>query len=64
MKTDITFTDEQLSDWRDYEDIRQSGAYNMFDPRARAATGIPRDRYLFVMTNYSALKEQAGHKDA
>lgn len=50
------FTEDQLSDWDDYESIRQSGAYNMLDPRARLATGLSGDEYRFVMHNYSALK--------
>lgn len=51
-----TFTEQQLADWEDYEDVRQDGSWNMFDPRAREATGLSRDRYLFVLRNYSELK--------
>lgn len=50
------FTAAQLSDWEDYEEVRQSGVYNMFDPRARRLTGLDEGRYGFVMKNYSALK--------
>ena len=55
MKT--KFSVAQLSDWKSYEEVRLDGAYNMFDPRAREAAGLSRDEYLFVMQNYSELKE-------
>jgi hypothetical protein len=53
----MTFTDQQLNDWKTYEHIRSSGQYNMLDPRARQLTGMSRDDYLFVIENYSALKK-------
>lgn len=51
-----TFTPEQIDDWRRYERVRQGGRYNMYDPRARGATGLDGDEYRFVMKNYSELK--------
>lgn len=56
---DNDFTEKQLSDWREFEEVRQSGAYNMFDPRARRATGLTGDEYSFAMRNYSKLKAAA-----
>lgn len=53
------FTTEDLIDFKDYEEVRLSGRYNMFDPRARRATGLSSERYCFVMKNYSELKEAA-----
>ena len=56
-KTEKQFTKKQLLDYRDYESVRQEGKYNMFDPNARALTGLTKEEYRFVMNNYSELKE-------
>lgn len=53
------FTEQDLKDWRAYERVRKGGRYNMFDPRARRATGLDSDRYSFVMKNFTELKEAA-----
>ena len=58
------FNDQQVDNWREYESVRQGGRYNMFDPNARALTGLDRDDYLFCMKNYSELKEAAEYEDA
>jgi len=55
----MEYTKQQLADWDRYEHVRQDGSWNMFDPNARYATGLSKDRYLFVMKNYSELKEQS-----
>lgn len=57
MKSTINFTQEQLADWLAYEEVRQGGEYNMFDPRARQACCLTEDEYRFVMKHYSALKD-------
>ena len=59
MNESTGFTSEQLADWKRYEHARKDGTWNMFDPHARAATGLSRDRYLFVMRNYVGLREIA-----
>lgn len=53
------FTETQIQDFLVYEDVRQGGRWNMFDPSARIATGLSRERYFFVMKNYSDLKKQS-----
>ena len=53
----MTFTSQDLKNFKKYVKVQESGKYNMFDPRARAAAGLDRDEFLFVMENYSALKE-------
>lgn len=59
------FTAQQLDDWRAYEMVRKGGRYNMIcDPRAREATGLERDEYLFVLENFSELKEAAARTAA
>ncbi|MGP1666938.1 MAG: hypothetical protein ACTS5I_13695, partial [Rhodanobacter sp.] len=52
----MEFTKEQLRDWKTYERVRAGGRYNMFDPRARLATGLGPEKYSFVMGNYDELK--------
>ncbi len=54
-----SFTNEQLANWDAYEEIRESGEFNMFDHRAVDATGLTTDEYLFVMKNYSELRKVA-----
>jgi len=51
------FTFEQLAQFRRYERVRLGGPFNMFDPRARALTGLTREQYSFVMNNYSELRD-------
>lgn len=55
----MRFTEADLDNWRAYERVRQSGRFNMFDPRARAMTGMSKEEWLFCMKHYSELKEQA-----
>ena len=54
----MTYTSKQLADWKVYEYIREGGRFNMFDPRAREATGLSAKSYSFVMQNYSRLKAE------
>jgi hypothetical protein len=56
-KTGFTFT--ELANFRAYEEVRSEGAWNMFMPQARQATGLTREEYSFVMKNYSELKAAA-----
>ena len=57
--TESAYTEAQISDWKRYEKVRQSGRHNMFFPEARRATGLDAERYAFVMRHFSALKEAA-----
>ena len=50
-----------LAWFRAYEAVRQSGVTNMFDVRRVCAlAGMEREQVLYVMKNYSMLKEQYG----
>ena len=51
------FNHDDLADWRAYERVRAGGRFNMFDPRARRMSGLSADRYSFVMSNYSKLRD-------
>ena len=50
-----TFDDLTIDDFRAYERVRADGRFNMFDPNARALTGLSKDTYLAVMKNYREL---------
>jgi hypothetical protein len=50
--------------WRDFERVRRSSQFNMFDPRARQATGLSEENYRFVIQYFSQLKKavEAQHR--
>jgi len=58
------FTTKEINNYKSYEIVRKSGAYNMFSSQARLSSGLTKDEYLFVMENYAELKEAAGAFDA
>ena len=41
-----------------YEQVREEGHYNMFDPRAIEKTGLPRETYINIIANYEKLKKK------
>ena len=45
-----------------YVTIQTSGAYNMFDPRARAATGLNKGTYLTILEKYNELEDKYGSR--
>lgn len=50
------FTPNQIDNFRQYEEVREEGIYNMFAPQALEMTGLTKQDYIFVMENYSELK--------
>lgn len=50
------FTPEQINWYKEYEQVRSYGLYNMFSNDARTATGLTKDQYTFVMKNYTELR--------
>ena len=59
MSDEREFTPGDIRAWKAYEKVRASGRFNMYDPRARRETGLNDEKYSFVMSNYSELKEAA-----
>ena len=55
----MTFTAEQLADFKAFRFLQGTGKYNMIDPRARIATGMTAERYQFVIAHYSELQKIA-----
>lgn len=41
-----------------YEEVRREGRFNMYGPNARLLTGLSRDCYRAVMSNYSELMKK------
>lgn len=42
-------------DFMAYESVRKSGLYNMFDERAIMISGLSKEKYMFILSNYAAL---------
>ena len=53
------FTESQLENWKAYEVVRRSGAFNMFSNEARILTGLTHEEYAHVMKNYTDLEHEA-----
>lgn len=60
----MTFTDQQLHDFKAYVRVQDSNRYNMLDPAALRATGLDKASYLFVLKNYSDLFDASKAKEA
>jgi len=46
------------TEFAQYCDIQETGAYNMLDPRARELTTLSKGQWIFVLKNYSDLKNK------
>ena len=47
----------------EFKRVQMSGAYNMFDPRAREMTDLSKDEWVTIMQEYKKLDEAWGDKD-
>ena len=45
-------------DFRAFAEVRKSGLYNMFDPRAREMTHLSREQWVAIMEQYSELENK------
>ena len=45
-------------DFEDYLEVQSSGMYNMMSPDAIMASGLDRNVYMEIISNYSELKEK------
>ena len=55
MSDAVEITRDKFSEYRDIQD---SGMFNMFDPRAREMTSLTKNEWIYVLRNYSELKEK------
>ena len=44
--------------WEEYREVQMSGEFNMFSPDARAMTDLTKEEWLYVLKNYSELKDK------
>lgn len=55
----MNFTQQQLDNWVRYERIRAGGNFNMLDPRSQVVSGLTWEEYMFVIKNYTKLREES-----
>ena len=55
----MKFTENEIAHFNAFEKVRKVGKYNMLSHLARGASGLNKEAYRFVMSNYDALKAQA-----
>ena len=60
----MTFTDQQLHDFKAYVRVQNSNCYNMLDPAALRATGLDKESYFFILKNYFDLFDASKAKEA
>lgn len=53
----MNITKEQFEQ---YEEVRESGEYNVLDPRARAMTDLTEKEWIEIVIRYNKLKEMYG----
>ena len=46
-----------IEEFNEFEEVRQNGLYNMFDPKARELTDLSKEQWVAIMRDYSKLKE-------
>ena len=44
--------------WNEYVTVQKSGAFNMFDPRAREMTSLTKEEWIYIISNYGKLNEK------
>ena len=59
-----TPTEQQLKDFRTFVKVQKSNIYNMMAPAAIQATGLGRERHLFVIKHYDWLDSYSGREEA
>ena len=59
----MTFTERQINNWKEFENVRELGLFNMYDRRAMECTSLEKDEWLFCMSNYAQLKAQAQREE-
>ena len=58
MTNSTVFTTLQVSHFHAYKKVQKRGHFNMLDPRARQATGLSKEDYVFVINNYKGIAAQ------
>ena len=58
MSKEIDALEITKSQFMQYVDVQESGSYNMFDPRARAATTLSHNQWVHIISNYDDLNDK------
>ena len=58
MKMQIDDVEITRDDFIAFADVRKSGLYNMFDPRAREMTHLSRRQWVEIMKQYEQLENK------
>lgn len=59
----MEYTDKKLQAmYNSYERVRTEGRFNMFSNQAMMLSGLSKEDYVYVMENYSELREKFGGK--
>ena len=56
QKEDINFNNITKEHFKEYESVRKSGSYNMYDWRARYLTSLTRKQWLTIIKHYNKIK--------
>ena len=60
MPTEVISIAVTKEDFEDYLEVQKSGMYNMMSPDAIMATGLDKETYMSILSDYSELKERFG----
>ena len=63
MRKNIMSVEITKEKFDEYKEVQMSGAYNMFDPQARAMTNLSKEEWVTIMQEYEKLDEAWGDKD-
>ena len=44
--------------FKEYREVQDSGAFNMFTPQAREMTTLSKNEWIYILKNYSELKAE------
>ena len=54
--------DVSKEDFNAFVTVQTSGAFNMFDPRARAITGLSKEKFIKIIKDYNELEDKYGSR--
>ena len=46
-----------IEEFNEFEEVRQNGLYNMFDPKARELTDLSKEQWMIIIKDYDKLNK-------
>ena len=43
------------NEWQEYQEVQETGMFNMLEPRAREMTTLSKEKWLYIIKNYNEL---------